>query len=62
MRGRRMYYKVILLEIDSIESSIKDERNFGTREEARTWAREVDPEGYSAKIYMLPRDEFQIAV
>ena len=52
---RKMYYKVILIDIDPIESSIKDERNFGTREEARTWAREVDSEGYSAKIFQLPK-------
>ena len=58
---KQLFYKVILIEIDPIERRISDERNFGSREEARAWARKIDPDGYRAKIFQLPRDCFHVA-
>ena len=60
MRERKMYYKVLVIDVAPIESSILDEKNFGTREEARAWARVVDPEGYRAKIIQLPREGIRV--
>ena len=56
MKERSFFYKVLGLKIDPVCSEILQERNFATQQEARTYARDIDPTGRTAMIVRMRRD------
>ena len=56
MKERRFFYKVLGLRIDPVCSEIMQERNFATQQEARAYARDIDPTGRTAMIVRMRRD------